>query len=80
MRGWLVPSSVVRREVDRLVKEGFIPSTVAHNLLGSVMQYEEFIDVPTENDIESRSDILRRRTLGSRNSVSGFLDADGSNQ
>jgi hypothetical protein len=80
MRGWIVPSSVVRREVDRLVKEGFIRKEVAHNLLGSVMQHEEFSNVPTENDIESRSDILRRRTPGARNSVSGFLDLDGSIQ
>jgi hypothetical protein len=77
MRGWLVPSSVVRREVDRLVKEGFVREEVARNLLGSVMQHEEFSCVPTKNDIESRSDILRRRAPSAWGSIPSFLDFDG---
>jgi len=58
---YIVPSSVVRREVLRLVKEGHIKSIVATNLLGSVMRHEEFFNVPDKNSITERSDIVRRR-------------------
>lgn len=75
---WVVPSARVRNEMLKmLVDGGCLSKEVVMDALCNIMQNEEFINVPDQNSISTRSDILRRRVPHAWDSVliDGSIDA-----